>query len=97
MRASFIVLLSLLFVCSCQEPPVESYAVIPQPAEIAYTPGFVKLKQQPVVAYSPALANEAQMLQSYLQIETTAGRGLFACVGQRGTDASILFADRFFA
>ena len=83
MRASFIVLLSLLFVCSCQEPPVESYAVIPQPAEIAYTPGFVKLKQQPVVAYSPALANEAQMLQSYLQtdfsleatLEEGAGRG----------------------
>ena len=76
-------MLSLLFVCSCQEPPVESYAVIPQPAEIAYTPGFVKLKQQPVVAYSPALANEAQMLQSYLQtdfsleatLEEGAGRG----------------------
>ena len=68
MRASFFVLLSLLFVCSCQEPPVESYAVIPQPAEIAYTPGFVKLKQQPVVAYSPALANEAQMLKYSLGV-----------------------------
>ena len=66
MKSSFLISFCLAFLCSCQEPPVEEYAVIPQPADIVYTPGFVKLKIQPVVAYPVELANEAQLLQSYL-------------------------------
>ena len=51
MKSSLLISLCLVFLCSCQELPIEEYAVIPQPAEIAYTSGFVKLKSQPVVAY----------------------------------------------
>ena len=47
--------------------------MIPQPAEIAYTSGFVKLKSQPVVAYPLELANEAQLLQSYLSSDFSVG------------------------
>lgn len=66
MKSSFLISFCLAFLCSCQEPPVEEYAVIPQPADIVYTPGIVKLKSRPVVAYPVELANEAQFLQSYL-------------------------------
>ena len=60
MKSSLLISLCLVFLCSCQELPIEEYAVIPQPAEIAYTSGFVKLKSQPVVAYPLELANEAR-------------------------------------
>ena len=66
MKSNILFFLCLALLCSCQELPVEEYAVIPQPAEIAYTSGFVKLKSRPVVAYPSELANEAQLLQSYL-------------------------------
>ena len=41
MKSSLLISLCLVFLCSCQELPIEEYAVIPQPAEIAYTSGFV--------------------------------------------------------
>ena len=72
MKSSLLISLCLVFLCSCQELPIEEYAVIPQPAEIAYTSGFVKLKSQPVVAYPSELANEAQLLQSYLSSDFSA-------------------------
>ena len=73
MKSSLLISLCLVFLCSCQELPIEEYAVIPQPAEIAYTSGFVKLKSQPVVAYPSELANEAQLLQSYLSSDFSVG------------------------
>ena len=73
MKSSLLISLCLVFLCSCQELPIEEYAVIPQPAEIAYTSGFVKLKSQPVVAYPLELANEAQLLQSYLSSDFSVG------------------------
>lgn len=66
MKASFFILLGLAFLCACQEPPIEEYSVIPQPADMAYMPGVVKLKSRPVVAYPAELSTEAQLLQSYL-------------------------------
>ena len=73
MKSSILISLCLVFLCSCQELPIEEYAVIPQPAEIAYASGFVKLKSQPVVAYPSELANEAQLLQSYLSSDFSVG------------------------
>ena len=73
MKSSLLISLCLVFLCSCQELPIEEYAVIPQPAEIAYASGFVKLKSQPVVAYPSELANEAQLLQSYLSSDFSVG------------------------
>ena len=73
MKSSLLISLCLVFLCSCQELPIEEYAVIPQPAEIAYSSGFVKLKSQTVVAYPLELANEAQLLQSYLSSDFSVG------------------------
>lgn len=66
MKSSFLVLLGFVFLCACREPSIEEYAVIPQPADIVYMPGVVKLKSRPVVAYPAELSNEAYLLQSYL-------------------------------
>lgn len=66
MNLKFLVLVSLLFLCACQAPPVEEYMIIPQPQEISYTPGFFKMSNQPVISYSGDLVNEAQYLQNAL-------------------------------
>ena len=34
MKSGLLISLCLVFLCSCQELPIEEYAVIPQPAEI---------------------------------------------------------------
>lgn len=66
MKSSLFFSLCFLFFCSCQEPPVEEYTVIPQPADIVYTPGFVKFKNVPTVACPAELENEGVLLKSYL-------------------------------
>lgn len=66
MKSNLLVLFCSLFLCCCQAPPVEEYALIPQPAAVAYTPGFAKIKAQPTIGYPGELANEALLLQSYL-------------------------------
>lgn len=66
MKTNFLISLLFFFLFACQNPPVEEYAIIPQPVAIAYTPGMITLKSEPVVSYSTELANEAQLLQSYL-------------------------------
>ena len=68
MKSSLLISLCLVFLCSCQELPIEEYAVIPQPAEIAYTSGFVKLKSQPVVAYPLELANATPSILSVFRL-----------------------------
>ena len=85
MKSSILFFLCLALLCSCQELPIEEYAVIPQPAEIVYTSGFVKLKSQPIVAYPSELANEAQLLQSYL----SSGFSVDAVLKERGGKADI--------
>ena len=85
MKSSILFFLCLALLCSCQELPIEEYAVIPQPAEIVYTSGFVKLKSQPIVAYPSELANEAQLLQSYL----SSGFSVDAVLKERGRKADI--------
>lgn len=76
MKTNFLVTFLFLFLCACQNPPIEEYAVIPQPAAIAYTPGLIKLNSEPVVSYSAELANEAQLLQSYLTSDFSLNAGL---------------------
>lgn len=66
MKSNFLVTLCFLFLCACQAPPVEEYAIIPQPQEISYTPGFFKMNSHPVISYSGDLNNEAQLLQAAL-------------------------------
>ena len=56
----------LLFFSACQQPPVAEYEVIPQPREISYTPGFFKMSDRPVIAFSRDLNNEARLLQAAL-------------------------------
>ncbi len=58
---------ALLCVAPCEQPPIEAYAVLPQPQEINYVQGFVKLKDKPMVVYSNELSNEALLLASYLK------------------------------
>lgn len=66
MEKNIFVILSFLFLCACQAPPVEEYSIIPQPQEVSYTPGFFKMGDQPVISYSGDLGNEAQYLQNAL-------------------------------
>lgn len=66
MEKNLFVVLSFLFLCACQAPPVEEYSIIPQPQEINYTPGVLKMGDQPVISYSGDLVNEAQYLQNVL-------------------------------
>lgn len=66
MKTTLLSFFLFLFLGACQAPPIEEYAVIPQPQEISYTPGFLKMSNQPVIAYSGGLANEAQLLQMAL-------------------------------
>ena len=40
MKSSLLISLCLVFLCSCQELPIEEYAVIPQPAESPTLPGL---------------------------------------------------------
>lgn len=63
MKTNLLVSLCLVFLCACQAPPVEEYAIIPQPQEITYTPGFFKMGNHPVISYSGDLNNEAGLLQ----------------------------------
>lgn len=66
MKINLSISLFFLLLCACQAPPVEEYAIIPQPQEINYTPGFFKMTNHPVISYSGDLANEAQFLQNAL-------------------------------
>lgn len=52
---------------SCNQPPIEPYSILPQPQEISYTPGHLKLKKQPVIVHQGKLTNEASLLASYLK------------------------------
>ena len=61
-----LILSGLLFFSACQQPPVAEYEVIPQPREISYTPGFFKMSDRPVIAFSRDLNNEARLLQAAL-------------------------------
>lgn len=66
MKTNLLISLFLVLLCACQAPPVEEYAVIPQPQEISYTPGFFKMGGDPAISYSGDLNNEAQLLQAVL-------------------------------
>ncbi|GGJ95063.1 hypothetical protein GCM10007084_18410 [Parabacteroides faecis] len=66
MKTMITIFLCLVFLCACQAPPVEEYAIIPQPQEISYTPGFFKMSAHPAISYSGDLNNEAQLLQAAL-------------------------------
>lgn len=66
MKTNLLVSLCLVFLCACQAPLVEEYAIIPQPQEITYTPGFFKMGNHPVISYSGDLNNEAGLLQKAL-------------------------------
>lgn len=66
MKTNLLVSLCLVFLCACQAPPVEEYAIIPQPQEITYTSGFFKMGNHPVISYSGDLNNEAGLLQKAL-------------------------------
>lgn len=66
MKLVSIFSLSIFFLSACQTPPVEQYTILPQPQEISYTPGFLKLGNQPVIAFSGDLENEVQLLKMAL-------------------------------
>lgn len=66
MKTNILTFLCFVFLCACQAPPVEEYAIIPQPQEISYTPGFFKMGNHPVISYSGDLNNEAGLLQKAL-------------------------------
>ena len=66
MKTNYFLSFCLILLWACQDSPIEEFAIIPQPSSITYTPGVVKLKAKPVVGYPAELANEAQLLQSYL-------------------------------
>lgn len=67
LKSLIVVLLCIVVCSSCEQPPIEAYAVLPQPQEINYVQGFVKLKDKPMVVYSNELSNEALLLASYLK------------------------------
>lgn len=69
MKTNWLISLCFVFLCACQPPSVEEYAIIPQPQEITYTPGFFKLSTHPTIAYSDNLTNEAQLLQTILSTD----------------------------
>lgn len=73
MKINVFVFLCFLFLCACQAPPVEEYAIIPQPQEITYTPGFFKMGNHPVIFYSGDLNNEAGLLQKALSSDFSLG------------------------
>jgi hexosaminidase len=62
LKSLIVVLLCIVVCSSCEQPPIEAYAVLPQPQEINYVQGFVKLKDKPMVVYSNELSNEALLL-----------------------------------
>lgn len=66
MKTNILTFLCFVFLCACQAPQVEEYAIIPQPQEISYTPGFFKMGNHPVISYSGDLNNEAGLLQKVL-------------------------------
>ena len=66
MKTNILTFLCFVFLCACQAPQVEEYAIIPQPQEITYTPGFFKMGNHPVISYSGDLNNEAGLLQKVL-------------------------------
>ncbi len=66
MKTNILTFCVLSSFCACQAPPVEEYAIIPQPQEITYTPGFFKMGNHPVISYSGDLNNEAGLLQKRL-------------------------------
>ena len=47
LKSLIVVLLCIVVCSSCEQPPIEAYAVLPQPQEINYVQGFVKLKDKP--------------------------------------------------
>lgn len=66
MKPNALMALLVLFVTACQAPPVEEYAIIPQPCEITYTPGIHKMDKEPAIGYPAELSNEAVVLKSVL-------------------------------
>ena len=65
MKSFWILLCAVCFV-SWQTAEANEYSIIPQPVNITYSTGSIKLKASPVIVSSSHLMNEAQMLQSYL-------------------------------
>lgn len=41
LKSLIVVLLCIVVCSSCEQPPIEAYAVLPQPQEINYVQGFV--------------------------------------------------------
>lgn len=69
MKSYLLSLICLLFFCCCgKQPAIEEYLLIPHPVSIEYTSGFTKLKNNLSIAYTEELANEAELLQSYLSV-----------------------------
>lgn len=68
MKLNYFVIFNflILFLSSCQTPPVEEYSILPQPQEISYTPGIFKMSKQPVIAFAGDLGDEAQLLKMAL-------------------------------
>ena len=66
MRTNLLWALGLVFLASCAQPPIEEYTVIPQPVDISYTPGIIKLGNEPTISYPEELAGEAEILQADL-------------------------------
>lgn len=73
MKTNILTFFCFVFLCACQAPPVEEYAIIPQPQEITYTPGFFKMGNHPVISYSGDLNNEAGLLQKALSSDFSLG------------------------
>lgn len=61
--------LSVCLFSACQTSQVQKYALVPEPQEIVYEPGFCRLEACPLIAYPAALQPEARLLQTYLSAD----------------------------
>ena len=67
MKTKIFTLFCFICLYACQQPePIDEYQIIPQPQQIDYSPGFFKIKNNPVISYTDELNNEALLLQEYL-------------------------------
>lgn len=66
MKSVSLIIFCFLMLYSCEEQPVEEYAIIPHPVKVEYKSGFIKIEEEPTIAFPPELTNEAQLLRSYL-------------------------------
>ncbi len=60
----------LLLNTACGEPPpVVEYRILPEPQQITYAQGNFRFSQTPSIAYPRSLANEARLLESFLEAD----------------------------